>query len=1082
MGGNTGRSDCVGFVSSRKRTTFDQRQGWCTTHGQGRSKGTDMKYKTQLLSNLLATTVICGAIGFATPAFAADTQPAQPQADQPAPTTGPAAGQPADQGEAIVVTGTRIPTPNLSGTSPVTVINSAEVRLQGTTRTEDLINSLPQAFAGQGGNLANGATGTATVDLRDLGPSRTLVLINGRRLQAGDPAQNVPVPDINFIPAALVSRVDVLTGGASSVYGADAVAGVVNFIMDTQFTGFRADAQYSFYQHENSTNNQVIQELNRRNFGYPRGNVADGGTYDLSLALGAAFDDGRGHVMAYATYRQLDAVLQGRRDYSACALTAQTRAQVTATPSRLYSCGGSGTSANGTFFTNVGTFQVGPNRTFIPGSTPFNFAPYNYFQRPDERYTAGAFADYEINEALHPFLEAMFMDDRSVAQIAPSGDFGNTFTINCDNPLLSAQQRAIVCSPGNLITANGSTVNQAPAGRPPQAFIDQNGNPYFRGALQPLRRNVEGGGRQADLQHTDYRIVAGMRGDLGGGFSYEMYYQYGRVVYAQTYLNDFSVVRLGRALDVVTGPGGVPTCRSVLDGSDANCVPYDIFGTGGVTPGALSYLQTPGFARGNTQETVANANITADLGHYGLQSPWSEEGFGLNFGVEYRKESLTLDTDTEFSTGDLAGQGGATLGVSGSFDVREAFIEARLPIADHRAFAYELSLGAGYRYSHYQVPGTAANPNGNSFNTDTYKFEGAWAPIRDIRFRASYNRAVRAPNVAELFVSQSVALDGATDPCAGAAIGGLIGGTGGPNAAQCARTGVSAAQFGNIVANQAAQYNGLLGGNPLLTPEIATTWTAGVVIQPSIIPGLALTVDWFNIKVKNQIGTIGADLILQQCITDNTYCNLIHRDAQGSLWRSPNGFVVDTNLNAGELSTRGVDFGFSYTHGLGGIGSLNLNSVGTWLDQLIVDPVGSARYDCTGYEGVTCGTPAPEWRFKTRLTLTTPEGIGLSLQWRYFSSVQRDSISKDPGLGGANGGPTNCRPADCRIGAQNYFDLTMTARIGDHYNFRIGVNNVLDREPPLATQLPGVVGSGNTYPQVYDAMGRYIFAGVTLDF
>src|SRR4051812_15502762 len=432
-----------------------------------------MKYRNQFLSNLLATTVICGSVGIATPAFA--------QADQPATT------QPAPEDEAIVVTGTRIPSPNLTGTSPVTVINSAEVRLQGTTRTEDLINSLPQAFAGQGGNLANGATGTATVDLRGLGASRTLVLINGRRLQAGDPAQLIPVPDINFIPAAIVSRVDILTGGASSVYGADAVAGVVNFIMDTQFTGFRADAQYSFYEHDNGASTQITQELNRRNFGYPRGSVADGGTYDLSMAIGAAFDDGRGHVMAYATYRQLDAVLQGRRDYSACSLTAQTQAQVNTTPSRLYACAGSGTSANGTFFTNLagGTFQVGPGRTFIPGSTPFNFAPYNYFQRPDERYTAGAFADYEINEALHPFLEAMFMDDRSVAQIAPSGDFGNTFNINCDSPLMSAQQRAIVCTPANLVNAAGTT------GGVPAVFLNPDGTPYFRGFLQPLRRNVE---------------------------------------------------------------------------------------------------------------------------------------------------------------------------------------------------------------------------------------------------------------------------------------------------------------------------------------------------------------------------------------------------------------------------------------------------------------------------------------------------------------------------------------------------------------------------------------------------------------
>jgi len=816
--------------------------------------------------------------------------------------------------------------------------------------------------------------------------------------------------------------------------------------------------------------------------------------------MGAAFDDGRGHVMAYATYRKLDAVLQGRRDYSACAIGGQTQAQFATDPSRLYNCGGSGTSANGTFFTNLATLQVGPNRTFIPGSTPFNFAPYNYFQRPDERYTAGAFADYEINEALHPFLEAMFMDDRSVAQIAPSGDFGNTTNINCDSPLMSAQQRAQVCVAAvyNPLDANparagnvsnfGNLVGQTPvfgadpdgAGplrapllgfTAPGVFINPNGTPYNRGILQPLRRNVEGGGRQADLQHTDYRIVAGLRGDLGGGFSYEMYYQYGRVVYAQTYFNDFSVTRLNRALDVLDNPatpGVDPTCRSVLDGSDPNCLPYDIFATGQVTPGVLAYLQTPGFIRGNTQETVANANITADLGHYGLQLPWAEEGFGLNFGVEYRKESLTLATDTAFSTGDLAGQGGPTLGVSGSFDVREAFIEARLPIASHQSFFYELSLGAGYRYSHYQVPGSAANPNGNSFNTDTYKFEGAWAPIRDVRFRASYNRAVRAPNVAELFVGQSVALDGSTDPCAGHAITAAETG--------CIAQGLAVGQV--VVANNANQYNGLQGGNPLLTPEVATTITAGVVVQPSIIPGLALTVDWFDIKVKNSIGTIGADLILQQCGAGNaSACALVHRDAQGSLWRSSNGYVIDTNANTGAISTRGVDFGLSYTHGLGGIGSLSFNTVGTWLDRLNVDPVGPVAYDCTGFHGATCGTPAPEWRGKTRLTLTTPEGLGLSVQWRYFSSVVRDTLSSDPDLA-----TTTTRPSNFRIPAQNFFDLTLTARIGDHYNFRAGVNNIFDREPPISTELPAGFGSGNTYPQVYDSMGRYIFAGVTLDF
>src|SRR5215213_6993764 len=226
----------------------------------------------RILNQLLATTMFCGAaISFASPAFA--------QEDPQEPSTGPVENatpdasadgdvDAADQGD-ILVTGSRIPQPNLTSTSPVTVLNSAEIKLQGTTRTEDIVNSLPQAFAGQGGNLANGATGTATVDLRNLGSSRTLVLINGRRLQAGDPAQNVPVADINFIPAAMVRRVDVLTGGASSVYGADAVSGVVNFIMDTEFEGFRLDGQYSFYQHVNDTNEQIVQEIVRDNFAFP---------------------------------------------------------------------------------------------------------------------------------------------------------------------------------------------------------------------------------------------------------------------------------------------------------------------------------------------------------------------------------------------------------------------------------------------------------------------------------------------------------------------------------------------------------------------------------------------------------------------------------------------------------------------------------------------------------------------------------------------------------------------------------------------------------------------------------------------
>lgn len=985
----------------------------------------------------------------------------------------------ADQGVAdIVVTGSRIPQPNLESVSPVTVVNSQDFKLQGTTRPEDLMNSLPQVFAGQGGNIANGATGTATVNLRGLGSERTLVLVNGRRLVPGDPTSSAA--DLNAIPAALVKRVDVLTGGASSVYGADAVSGVVNFVMDTDFEGFRLDSQYSFYQH---TNNSKILDaaMDRRGFGNPKGNVADGGTFDINAVFGGSFgDDNRGHVVAYAGYRKVRAVTQDRRDYSACASQARTLTQLQADPARVVDCGGSATSANGTFFDwDSNTWQVGANRTFEPGFTPYNFAPTNYFQRPDERYTAGLFAEYEVSSAVKPYLEAMFMDDRTVAQIAPSGNFGNTLSINCDNPLLSAQQLAIVCAPGNL-------VNQVlPTGFPLVGAEDDNGvtypvidfidpvtgGTYNRGFLQALRRNVEGGPRQDDLQHTSFRVVGGLKGDLSPAFSYDMYYLFGRTNFSETYLNDFSVERLTKALDVVAGPGGVPTCRSALAGTDLNCVPYDIFALNNVDPAALNYLQTPGFQRGNTQERVFSASITGLLGEYGLQTPWATSGLGVNVGVEYRKESLELRTDSAFTNGDLAGQGAATLSITGSYDVKEVFGEMRLPIVEND-FIDNLSLEAGYRYSDYSV-------GANSFSTDTYKFGLDFAPVRDIRFRASYNRAVRAPNIQELFAPVRVALNGNSDNCTGSA----------PKytAAECALTGVTASQYGHIAGNPAGQYNGLIGGVSSLKPEVATTKSLGVVLQPRFVPGFVATVDYFDIKIADTIQAYGQDVIIDQCATtgDPTFCSLIHRDPTGSLWRSPDGYVQDFPTNIGSLRTKGVDVNASYTREIGDIGSLSASVVGTWLDKLTTDNGVSTPYDCAGYYGLTCGTPNPTWRHKARLTYTSPSGIGVSVQWRYFSSVKIDLDSSNPTLNGPY------VPFNAKIPSQSYFDLATTFALADHYTFRIGVQNILDKDPPIigangsSSQInacPSVFCSGNTFPNVYDALGRYIYAGITLDF
>jgi len=1015
---------------------------------------------------LMTTTVLAGTLaGWGAAAHAQDTAPvADPPADatEPGdPVAPPAAAAAAPSGGDIVITGSRIPQPNLTSASPVTVLSSQDIKLQGTTRTEDLINSLPQAFAGQGSNISNGATGIATINLRGLGSQRTLVLINGRRLMSGDPRQLVA--DVNFIPSALVKRVDVLTGGASSVYGADAVAGVVNFIMDTNFRGLRLDAQASTFMHNNSTNQSILNANAAKGYRPPHGMSTNGGAQDIAAAFGAGFDDNRGSIMAYATYRKQDAVLQASRDYSFCALQARAT-RGSGTPPRDFDCGGSAISAPGTFFTNVGTFHVDGNQ-FSDGQVPFNFSPYNYYQRPDERYTLGAFADYEISPGARPYFEAMFMNDHSDAQIAPSGAFFNTNTINCDNPLLSTQQFNTICVPNNT-------------------FVDGNGVTQAIAYLG--RRNVEGGGRDDDLEHTAWRIVGGVRGDLLKGLSYDAYYQFGTSRLAETYLNDFSITRLKRALDVVANPAvggiagipaGTPVCRVALPGTgpgggalDANCVPYNIFSTGGVTQAALNYLQTPGFQQGYINESIADANLTIDGGEFGLQTPWSDRGVALNVGGEYRKEALHYTTDIELSTGDLAGFGTSLKPVDGSFDVREAFAELQLPLVSH-GFFEELTLGAGYRYSDYKVAG-------HHFNTDTYKLSVEFAPIHDIRLRASYNRAVRAPNVVELFGPQAVALGGTTDPCAGAVPT--------ATAAQCALTGVSAAQYGNIQPNPANQYNALFGGNPDLSPEKADTYTAGLVLQPRFVPGLALTFDFFKIDVTNLISPgIGFQTVLAQCLNAGQLCSLIHRQpGNGSLWLSPAGYIESTTLNVGALRTSGFDFNGSYSHRIGGLGTFNASLVGTYVRKIVFEPLpdGVGAFDCRGYFGATCATPTPKWRHKLRAGLTLANGLGISGQWRYFSSVRNDTLSPDPDLNGT--GTPHSAPGNAKYNAKSFFDLTLTAKVADRFSLRIGANNVLDTEPPVSGQevTPLPFGTGNTFPQVYDALGRFLFAGVTVDF
>ena len=395
--------------------------------------------------------------------------------------------------EEITITGSMIPRPTLDSLSPVTVMDvPEELTYTGLTRIEDLVASLPQLYPAQSSRIANGADGTATLGLRYLGTNRTLILINGRRLASG----NLYSGDLNVIPASLIKRVDILTGGASTVYGSDAMAGVVNFVLDTDFTGVRGGVQYSFFQHDN--NNALAQSINEAaGFDYPTGRVTDGNSVTANIAVGGTFADGRGHGTVYIDYRDIGEMTKAQRDYTNCTIVRGAEGP---------ECGGSATTALGTFyaFNANGSFNGaytlhteeggGDGHSFRPyAGEMFNYGPYNHIQRPDEKWNAGGFAHYTINDHFEPYLEVMIMDDYTDAQIAPSGNW-TVNQINCDNPMLSDQQRDLICVRGGY-------------------------EPTDYAFLYMLRRNVEGGPRISQIGNTNYRLVAGLRGDIDDHWS-----------------------------------------------------------------------------------------------------------------------------------------------------------------------------------------------------------------------------------------------------------------------------------------------------------------------------------------------------------------------------------------------------------------------------------------------------------------------------------------------------------------------------------------------------------------------------------
>lgn len=943
--------------------------------------------------------------------------------------------------EEVVVTGTRLVRGNAVAVSPITSVGASDIEARGTIRMEDLLNTLPQVSPAETASKANEATGTATVDLRGLGAERTLVLVNGKRLPFGSPI--AAAADVNQVPSQLVERVDVLTGGASAVYGADAVAGVVNFILKDDFEGVQLDFQAGAFQTGNSAS-QIRSVLNE--FGQPvPGSAFDGESYNFNLMVGANTGDGRGNVTGYFTYRKQQAVLQGERIGSACAFGSRNGGNE-------FTCAGSGTTFPAQFANSAPVavpFQVtlddqsGAPRPFVFPDDTYNFAPVNNYIQPNDRYAFGLNGHYELSDRVEFYAEYGFTDNTIVDQIAPSGIFfGQTDTINCDNPFLSAELVEIICTNNGFSGAENAPVNIG-------------------------RRNVEGGGRRNEIGHTSYRAVVGLRGDINDVWSYDVSGQYADVQYTDEADNFFNINQVLKALEVRNDPTtGEPVCQSVIDGSDPACVPYNVFELGGVTQEALDYIQAPGFRAGNVTQTVLSGSFNGDLGQYGVQLPTADDGVQLVVGFEYREETLRQTNDFLVRSGAL---GNPRADVEGDIAVRELFTEFQVPLVQGRRGIEDLSVNAAYRYSDfYRTTG----------DQSTYAAGLSYSPVEEFRFRAQVQRATRSPNPIELFAPQNrfefnlpELPNGAFDPC------------GGPTPfrtlEECERTGVTAAQYGQII-SLGGQFNNLTGGNADLDVETSDTVTVGIVVAPRFIEGLQFSIDYFDISVDDFIGTVPEQISLNNCLDtgDPFFCSLIVRDpVNGRLSGNENAFVIATNVNTGSLETSGFDVVATYDFEIDGWGSVTVDYAATYLDTLEKVPLpGEPAFECAGFfspQRAQCGVSSPTYRHRLPITWqsTWNNDFSAQLAWRHFGGVDQFGTNGDTLISS--------------LGSRNYIDLSLRATMLDYVDVRFGVNNLFDKQPPVSNQVGGAGGSfgtGNTFPGVYDALGRFLFLGGTITF
>ena len=950
--------------------------------------------------------------------------------------------------ETIVVTGSRISNPNLEQASPVAVVSEEELELRQATVVEDVLRQIPGVVPSVGAQVNNGNGGNTYLNLRGIGEQRNLTLLNGVRIV---PANLEGLTNVDVIPVALLERTDVLTGGAGATYGADAVSGVVNFITKTDFSGA-----------EISATQQLTEE-------------GDGKIFRIDGTLGANFDDGRGNAVFSLGYTSRDEVFQGDRAFGA-----QNISSATGNP------GGSSTTVPSVITvpgTTSGTLQVSPDGNSLqPFYSPFNFNPFNLYQLPLEQYRMYGAARYEVADNIELYGEGLFVQSTVTTKIAPSGTFRNVLTTPLSNPFLNAGIRNQICGldtvaddeedPTTLGVQRLLTQAQCDAAA---VATDPNDPNYQTVDIDYGRRFVEFGTRDNEYQTQLFQMKGGARGALTSSLDWEILGAYGESKNSSRQSGNGTLSRLQQSV-LSTNPD---TCLDTTN----DCVPIDLFGPlGSLTPEVQRFLDVGNSGSESTSLTQAQAFISGDLG-FGL--PSAADPIGIAAGVEYRKYTAETRSDLLTQTpGEVLGNGAANPDAQGEYDVKEVFGELVVPLLTDMAFAEELTLDLGARYSDY-------SSTGGEF---TWKAGGTYTPVFGFQLRGGYQSVTRAPNIGELFNPQVTGLDNFdTDPCSGAAP--LNNAT---LRATCLAQGAPANSIGNIIVDPAGQVNVTTGGNPNLDAETAKTWTVGLVLQPDFLPGFSATVDYYNITVKDAITEPNIGDVFGACFDQNggagdasdPACTAIRRNpATGNLF----GSVATTaglplvSTNQGRIFTDGIDLVMNYQTSFSGI-DLGFNFQGNWTMNSEFkanqdDPEGLNR-ECVGYYSINCSSIQPEFSFNQRTTLGFGN-IDVSLLWRFVDGVDVEPLAnpaEEPlETGECDSGNLYedglCRPfleGFDEIGAEHYFDLSTRFQATDNLTLIATVQNILDNKPKIVGSTIGstAYNSGNTYPSTYDPLGR----------